>query len=706
MPTLLSTFNPAGGEVKMRYQEPYVTEGLNAKFARVVPRGTHRGFRLSTNAAALTLTVSADTTTLDHVAQYLTTDGHALTIRRTGGDFAVTLPANNTYIIAILASYVVGSTTTAVLNAYTLTEYNALTATQQQELVVLGTVVSPVAGVIPAANITHFRRTWGYMDVGPDAVPFLPLLADPGFEMSGLPSSLNVNGIPGVWNYVDSSGVAPFLAGNYTNTDPSGENQFTLTSSAAGTFTATLTQYTNSLPVTTGQTIRAVLSVKNLSIPTSGTITVLPVYLDSSGNPVATPDAYSISLAGTDANYRTIDTTFQVPANALYLVGMQLSVNAVAWTVGAAVFRLNAFQAFIERGVANATNGRTKSDGNVQTLLRLLQPGAAPSAADPIIREGGTISVADPFPYSGEKVQLDRADFINDATHLPPAWYPHGPVVAGVGIADQSIARVVVTAQPGASNRTLLIGSKHPTAKGEWRLYITDLGVTEHTLNAIWDPVALHWTQDDATKASVRWTMSDSASFTQGLMIEQVGSGAGTWTSWGTQVFSAQVFNSGGLGGTILTLGNATGGTGSIAIQGDNTLGTFGPNIQLATNYAMTATDAPSVDTLYAKNIVKAWGFFTGSLVGPPYGSLLDGYNVASVAAAAGTTQTVTFATAMADTNYAVVLSIDNNTVAKVISANRTVNGFDADFYRTDTNAGINNNSGGNNWCFVVLGKQ
>jgi hypothetical protein len=708
MPTLLSTFNPGGGEVKMRYQEPYVTEGLNAKFARIVPRGTHRGFRLSTNAGALTVTISADTTTLDHVAQYLTTDGHALTIRRTGGDFAVTLPANNTYVIAIYATYVVGSATTAVLNAYTLTEYNALTLSQQQELVILGTVVSPVAGVIPAANITHFRRSWAYLDVGQDAVPFLPLLTDPGFELSGLPSSLNVSGIPGIWTYTDSSGGPPSLNGKYTTTDPTGENQFTLTSTAPGTFTATLAQDTNYLPVQVGQTIRAILSIKNLSIPTSGTITVQPVYLDQTFTPVTCPDIYSISLAGVDATYRTIDTTFQVPANALYVSQMLLSVTAVAWTIGADVFRLNAFQALLETGgPSNAANGRSRIE-SARTFYRLMSSGLGVQASDAVLRQGGTLSVGDPFPYSGQKVQLDRADLLNDATHIPPAFYPHGPVVAGTGLTDQSLPRLLAVVQPGVANRSLVIGTKHPTAKGEFRIYVTDTGQTEMTNNAVWDPVALHWVQDDSTKASVRWTIQNGG-FTPAWVVECVSSGTGTFTSWGTFNATLDVSNAAGSGLAWLNLGAATGGSGKISLQGDNSLGDFGPSVQLASSYNMAHADAPLANTLYAKNIVKAWGTITPSAISP-YATLTDGFNVASITPdTLGNSQTVTFAAALASSTYAVVTTPYNTIggvmIPKISISIKSTGSFIANFFDTTTVAGPYNNSNAvNGWDFVVLG--
>lgn len=58
MPTLLDTFTDS--ELKMRYREPFLTEGLNAKLAVNTPRGTYRGFTIGTNGSNNTITINEE----------------------------------------------------------------------------------------------------------------------------------------------------------------------------------------------------------------------------------------------------------------------------------------------------------------------------------------------------------------------------------------------------------------------------------------------------------------------------------------------------------------------------------------------------------------------------------------------------------------------------------------------------------------------
>ena len=57
-PTTALTF--AANEAKIRWREPYVSEGLNRKFAGVIPRGIYRGFGIQPSGAALSIDILAD----------------------------------------------------------------------------------------------------------------------------------------------------------------------------------------------------------------------------------------------------------------------------------------------------------------------------------------------------------------------------------------------------------------------------------------------------------------------------------------------------------------------------------------------------------------------------------------------------------------------------------------------------------------------
>ena len=53
--------------VKVRWKEPYASEGLNRKVAVVIPAGVYRGLKLGVSASALSVDLQVDAAG-DHVA--------------------------------------------------------------------------------------------------------------------------------------------------------------------------------------------------------------------------------------------------------------------------------------------------------------------------------------------------------------------------------------------------------------------------------------------------------------------------------------------------------------------------------------------------------------------------------------------------------------------------------------------------------------
>jgi hypothetical protein len=154
-------------ETALRYQEPYVTDGVNRKLAGVIPRGIYRGFKLEPTGVADKVQLTADATHTDHLAVYETATGRSLT-HRIAGDFVVTLDSGyrgTEVILALYATYVVGSTTAAVVRVYTPAQFAV--AVEATEVLVLGHIDVPVSGIIAAADISGegrviagLERTW------------------------------------------------------------------------------------------------------------------------------------------------------------------------------------------------------------------------------------------------------------------------------------------------------------------------------------------------------------------------------------------------------------------------------------------------------------------------------------------------------------------------------------------------------------------
>jgi hypothetical protein len=164
MSTLLATL--AEEKATMRWREPYLSDGLNRKFHGPVPHGVVRGGNLVTSLSALTVEVAPDAETGDSVYTYHTSDGRQLTVREIG---TISLSLNtggvpdSTVYIGLAVDYAIGSDTEAQWRAYSQAEIDA-----DDSIVVVGKVVVPGSGVIPAENVTLDRRrdAWQNKSVG------------------------------------------------------------------------------------------------------------------------------------------------------------------------------------------------------------------------------------------------------------------------------------------------------------------------------------------------------------------------------------------------------------------------------------------------------------------------------------------------------------------------------------------------------------
>lgn len=185
MPTFLEQF--ADAEIKVRYKEPLLTAGLDQMLTGITPQGIHRGFRLAPNIGNLKVTVEADPADNDHIVAYTTADGYTLRLRRTGGDFDLNLAAftNKEVVVAIFAEYSTGVTTFAEIRAYEYDPVDEFTgAAERGELVVLGKVTVPAAGVIPTNDIDPTFRTLAWDHVGSDAAPWEQVIENGSFELA------------------------------------------------------------------------------------------------------------------------------------------------------------------------------------------------------------------------------------------------------------------------------------------------------------------------------------------------------------------------------------------------------------------------------------------------------------------------------------------------------------------------------------------
>jgi hypothetical protein len=153
---------------KMRFREPYVSEGLNKKFFGPVAPGIVRGGYLTTSLTPMYVEIQPDPTEGDSVYTVSDANGHQLTVRQTSiQSLDLTALQGTTVYLGLKITYVVGSDTVVEWRAYSKAEVDALV----EKVAIVGKVVvpsiPPPAAPIPAGNITLHERTDAWQSDGP-----------------------------------------------------------------------------------------------------------------------------------------------------------------------------------------------------------------------------------------------------------------------------------------------------------------------------------------------------------------------------------------------------------------------------------------------------------------------------------------------------------------------------------------------------------
>lgn len=344
-------------EIRVRYHEPYVSEGLNMKLFAVLPRGVYRGWRLAVDGLAGegTVSVSADPDLGDHVLVYSDADGHALTIRREGGDFLIDLSAlaADTYILAIYATYSVGADTEAFLRAYTQAQYDA--ASEKNYLVVLGRVVVPASGAIPVANITGTGRTVAGDYIARELTPWRDVVRCGDFEFGNIATQPDGVSVPRPFWQFNSSGSPALGDWALSETDPHGGIRCAAWSYVSmGANTAVLKQPLW-VQVKQGDRIRVRFWYKTVSNETAGTsctVTLSVTTLEASG--VSSTETINSDVFVTDfsaGSWTLYDKVFEIAdADTDVISGISFSVAQAADTTFAAGerFRLDDVHVLVE----------------------------------------------------------------------------------------------------------------------------------------------------------------------------------------------------------------------------------------------------------------------------------------------------------------------------------------------------------------------
>lgn len=168
---------------KMRWKEPYVSDGLNAKMARVVPRGIISGGRLTASGIDQTVTIEGDPETDDLVVSYLDGDGKQFVVHLGTGDTQVNMAGVSGFdvYLALYVQYAVGASTIVQWRAYT--EAQLAAAPERDYLVIFGFVHVGSPTINPATDISHRGRMDAWLAIPTGMKQWAPVLKNNGFQI-------------------------------------------------------------------------------------------------------------------------------------------------------------------------------------------------------------------------------------------------------------------------------------------------------------------------------------------------------------------------------------------------------------------------------------------------------------------------------------------------------------------------------------------
>lgn len=509
MPTTISIFGP--GEVKIEYREPLTSAPINAKLAGVVPSGIHRGYQLIPDAAALTVGIAADPTYDDHLAVVETATGYALTLRKTGGSYTESLAAvaGNTVVLAIYGIYTIGSTQ-VTLRAYTLAEYALLTPPDLLELAVLGTVIVPGAGVIPAANITPDRRVSAWERQPSANILWSPVLRNASFEFS------NDNAIDPraafFWESAVAVGSAEWII--RSGVGHTGDRAVVLRSTVAGVnpITASLRQYVYT-PVALNQTVKVELFYNLLQAAVGGTAQLQVVFLGTTGLPIATLTE-NLPLTILTVGWQRIVRWFPTPAGAAHVGYVNIQIITMDWGIGPLdVVRFDDIQAWVE--TLSSSSPFAFEDKSLSALAASeINLGAAlAQLSDP----QGLLRFLVASPTQGELI-LERKDQKDETTFETPTRFRNkGVQVLGEGQLTSTHDTVARNTQPYAADnvavkytlQTLFSPNSVLANTESLRFYSGGEGELVITINA--RRLVANWTKDDAALRSYKLVLAGNS---------------------------------------------------------------------------------------------------------------------------------------------------------------------------------------------------
>jgi hypothetical protein len=322
MPTTLANTSQVGVErVKMRWKEPYVTEGLNRKFHGVIPPGIVRAGLLESNANGLEVKIVADSKFGDVIASYVDDDGIQTTIDFGVGNVIVDMSgaAGSTVYLCLYVDYTAGSSTIVEWRSYSESElFGASPVSEAGNLVIFGKVQVPGVGPIPDANVTQDSRTYAWASASSGLQNWRSLVKNGDFEQKFS------------WYSVIEATHAPLTL---SSSAYEGDYSVDVTGDGAGVASVYLNQVLAE-EVKPGDLLLVTAVVSDDSWDSGGYDNVIEiVFYDKSGS-IISPFTHALDLLTGSSSWKKLSAIVEVPAGAVYAQMVTVRFNQSATNTG------------------------------------------------------------------------------------------------------------------------------------------------------------------------------------------------------------------------------------------------------------------------------------------------------------------------------------------------------------------------------------
>jgi hypothetical protein len=604
MATDLST--PSNTTAKMRWKEPYVSEGLNKKFNGVVSHGVVRGGRLGTSGVAMSVTLEADPNTNDSIYSFIDSNGHQITFRQAANvTLDLTAVASTTVYIGLEITFTTSSDTVVKWRAFSLAEIQA-----DPTLVVLGRVDVPASGLIASSDIYPEERREAWMSISPGSNKWRQVITGGSFEdCRDIAATSNGEQWPD-WDLINSN----WLNVNLSVTDSEARTgRHSLHVNLTGSATQTVSLYWAGMAkVFAGQLIRASVRVKGSSLspgPSGGECGIILRFWSQTGSIPVDVLVSDDSLSGT-FDWTEISFVGEIPSG---VASLQVIVRYEDGNSSTGDIYFDDVRVWLERGDPLDEYPGENRDEHYSASTRSLTIDIPREVQNLATLTEEMIRMRQKSPISSVLQLLMGARDLSTEflMTLQKGGLSIDNLIESIGSnkvatpADVALPRIGIGVSAVASGKYTCIFEGDVTTYPNLRIYGSAASVIlspsptlSVTINAAWN--GTQWTRDDASRDSIRYEF-DSGSL---KVYQRDHAKADTWndSDWETNFLAnAQIY----------TGGNAADEFGQMFLY-DGTVQFTGT----LTSRTYPAAKDYLANILYAKSLVKAFAWVQTDGVG------------------------------------------------------------------------------------------